>query len=191
MREKRAGELTASVVANAVCAVLFNTSPLWRQYTQGVVLDDFIRVLWAVNLSLLVQMAGSMAMIFYRPPRFAAVAQVLGTAAAVLSMIVFYVVFPLDFSLVGAAWVNSLIRVVLIAGMAGGGIGLLVQLGQLTVRWRTFSYTDRYQKNGVGPPRTGAVSMSDQRRYFAARYPCAFSSSAVSTAPPAAPRSVL
>jgi len=143
MREKRAGELTASVVANAVCAVLFNTSALWRQYTQGVVLDDFIRVLWAVNLSLLVQMAGSMAMIFYRPPRFAAVAQALGTAAAVLSMIVFYVVFPLDFSLVGAAWINSLIRVVLIAGMAGGGIGLLVQLGQLTVRWRTFSYTAR------------------------------------------------
>ena len=143
MREKRTGELTASVVANAVCAVLFNTSPLWRQYTQGVVLDDFIRVLWAVNLSLLVQMAGSMAMIFYRPPRFAAVAQALGTAAAVLSMIVFYVVFPLDFSAVGAAWVNSVIRVVLIAGMAGGGIGLLVQLGQLTVRWRTFSYTVR------------------------------------------------
>ena len=143
MREKKTGELTTSVVANAVCAVLFNTSALWRQYTQGVVLDDFIRVLWAVNLSLLVQVAGSMAMIFYRPPRFAAVAQLLGTAAAVLSMIVFYVVFPLDFSLVGAAWVNSLIHVVLIAGMAGGGIGLLVQLGQLTVRWRTFSYTVR------------------------------------------------
>ena len=143
MREKKTGELTASAVGNAVCAVLFNTFPLWRQYTQGVVLDDFIRVLWAVNLSLLVQLAGSLAMIFYRPPRFAAVAQVLGTAAAVLSMIVFYVVFPLDFSVVGAAWANSVLRVALIAGMAGAGIGFLVQFGQLTVRWRTFSYTVR------------------------------------------------
>ena len=143
MREKRTGELTASAVGNAVCAVLFNSFPLWRQYTQGVVLDDFIRVLWAVNLSLLVQVAGSLSMIFYRPPRFAAVAQILGTGAALLSMIVFYVVFPLDFSAVGVTWLNSVLRVALIAGMAGAGIGLLVQIGQLTVGWRRFSYTVR------------------------------------------------
>jgi len=143
MREKRTGELTGSAVGNAVCAVLFNTFPLWRQFTQGVVLDDFIRVLWAVNLSVLVQMAGSLSMIFYRPPRFAAVAQILGTAAALVSMIVFYVVFPLDFSVVGAAWANSVLRVALIAGMVGAGIGLLVQMGQLAVGWRTFSYTVR------------------------------------------------
>ena len=143
MREKRTGELTAAAVGNAICGVLFNTFPLWRQYTQGVVLDDFIRVLWAVNLSVLVQVAGNLSTIFYRPPRFAAAAQILGTAASFLSIIVFYVVFPLDFSAVGAGWINTLLRVVMIAGMAGSAIGLLVQLVRLGAGWRTFAYTAR------------------------------------------------
>lgn len=143
MKEKKTAELTASVVGNAICAVLFNTVPLWRQYTHGVVLDDFVRVLWAVNLSLLVQIAGNLSMIFYRPPRFAAAAQILGTAAAFMSIIVFFVVFPLDFSVVGAAWANSLLKIALIAGMAGAALGLIVLTVQLAVGWRRFAYTPR------------------------------------------------
>ncbi len=143
MKEKTTGDLTASVICNAVFAVACNTFPLWRQYAQGVVLDDFMRVLWAVNLSLLVQIAGSLSMIFYRPPRFAAAAQIIQTAAGMLSLIVFYVVFPLDFSVVGVAWVNSLLRVVMIAGMAGAGIAFVVQVAQLAAGWRTFAYTAR------------------------------------------------
>jgi len=143
MREKRTGELTVSIAANAACALLFNSFPLWRQYTQGVVLDDFIRVLWAVNLALLVQVAGSLSLVFYRPARFAGTVQVLSTAVGLLSMIVFYVVFPLDFSAVGAAWINSALRVVMIAGMAGMTLGLMVQAIQLAAGWRRFSYSPR------------------------------------------------
>lgn len=143
MKEKTTGDLTASVICNAVFGVAVNTFPLWRQYTQGVVLDDFVRVLWAVNLSLLVQVAGSLSMIFYRPPRFAAAVQILTTAAGLLSLIVFYAVFPLDFSVVGVPWLNSLLKVVMIAGMAGAAIGFIVQVTQLAARWRTFSYAAR------------------------------------------------
>jgi hypothetical protein len=45
--------LTASSIANVIGIILFNTVPLWRQYTQGVVLEDFVRILWAANLSFL------------------------------------------------------------------------------------------------------------------------------------------
>jgi hypothetical protein len=143
MKEKKTGELTASAVGNAILLVLFNTFPLWRQYTQGVLLDDFARVLWAVNLSLLVQIAGNLSMIFYRPPRFAAMAQILGTAAGLMSIIVFFVVFPLDFSVVGAAWANTLLKVALMAGMAGAAIGLIVQAIQLAAGGRRLTYTAR------------------------------------------------
>ncbi len=143
MREKKTAELTFSAIANGICAVLVNTFPLWRQYTQGVVLDDFIRVLWAVNLSVLVQIAANLSMIFYRPPRFAAAAEILTTAAGLLSILVFYVVFPLDFSAVELPWINSLLRVVLIAGMAGASIGFIVQVARLASGWRTFAYTAR------------------------------------------------
>jgi hypothetical protein len=116
--------------------VLFNTVPLWRHLTQGVVLEDFIRILWAANLSFLVQIAGNLSLIFYRPPRFAAIVQILATSAGLLSLIVFYLVFPLDFSQVGITWLNLALKVVLIAGMAGAVIGLIVQTVQLAAKCR-------------------------------------------------------
>ena len=141
MKEKKSAELTASAIANTVFVVLLNSVPLWRQYTQGVVLEDFVRILWAANVSLLVQISGNLSMIFYRPPRFAAFVQVLGTAAAFLSIIVFYIVFPLDFSQIGLPWINAVLKIVLIAGMAGAALGLIVQTAQVAVGWRTLSYT--------------------------------------------------
>jgi hypothetical protein len=143
MNEKSTAELTASSIANAIGMVLFNTVPLWRQYTQGVVLDDFVRILWAANISFLVQIAGNLSLMFYRPARFAAFTQILATSAGLLSLIVFYTVFPLDFSQVGAAWVNPVLRIVLIAGMGGAGIALIVQTVQLTVTWQRFQYQAR------------------------------------------------
>jgi len=107
---------------------------LWRQYTHGVVLGDFVQILWAANLSFAVQLAGNVSRIFYRAPRFAALARLLGTATGLLSIIVFYVAFPLDFSAVGAAGVGSALRVVLIAGMGGAALGLIVQTIQLFQR---------------------------------------------------------
>jgi hypothetical protein len=140
MKEKKTGELTASSIANAIGIVLFNTVPIWRQYTQGVVLEDFVRILWAANLSFLVQLAGNVSLMFYKPPRFAALVQILTTSAALLSLIVFFVVFPLDFSQVGLAWITTALRVVLIAGMAGSALALIVQTIQLAVGWRTLAY---------------------------------------------------
>jgi hypothetical protein len=140
MKERTTADLTASSIANAIGIVLFNTVPLWRQYTQGVVLQDFVQILWAANISFLVQIAGNLSMMFYRPPRFAAFTRILATSASLLSLIVFYVVFPLDFSQVGAAWVNSALRVVLIAGMIGSSIALIVQTVQLAATWQQFQY---------------------------------------------------
>jgi len=141
MKEKKTAELTAATIANAVFAVALNLVPLWRPYTRGVVLEDFVRILWAANISFLVQIAGNLSMIFYRPPRFAAFVQAVGTAAGLLSIIVFYVVFPLDFAQIGLAWINAALKIVLIAGMAASAIGLIVQTAQLAAGWRTLSYT--------------------------------------------------
>jgi len=141
MKEKKTAELTAATIANAVFAIALNMVPLWRQYTRGVVLEDFVQILWAANISVLVQIAGNLSLIFYRPPRFAALVQLLGTAAGMLSIIVFYVVFPLDFAQIGLGWINAAMKIVLIVGMAGSAIGLIVQTVQLAAGWRTLAYT--------------------------------------------------
>jgi hypothetical protein len=143
MKEKKTGELTASSIANAIGIVLFNTVPLWRQYTQGVVLEDFVRILWAANLSFLVQIAGNLSLVFHRPPRFAALVQIAATSGALLSLIVFSAIFPLDFSQVGLPWVNTALRIVLMAGVGVTGIALIVQIVQLAVTWRRFEYETR------------------------------------------------
>lgn len=143
MKEKKTRELTASSIANLIGIVLFNTVPLWRQYAQGVVLEDFVRILWAANLSFLVQLAGNLSLMFYRPPRFAAFIQIFTTSAALFSMIVFFTIFPLDFSQVGLEWVNTAMKVVLIAAMGGTGIALIVQIVQLSVGWRRLEYETR------------------------------------------------
>jgi hypothetical protein len=77
---------------------------------------------------------------FHRPPRFAALVQILTTSAGLLSLVVFFSVFPLDFSQIGIAWVNSALKVVLIAGMAGAALALVVQAVQLAAGWQRFEY---------------------------------------------------
>ena len=143
MKEKKTGELTASTVANVIGLILFNTVPLWRQYTRGVVLQDFVQILWAANVSFLVQLSGNLSMMFFRPPRFAAVVQILGTAAGLLSIIVFFTVFPLDFSAVGVGWMNAVMKIAMIAGMGGAALGLIVQVIQAATGWRSLAYTTR------------------------------------------------
>jgi hypothetical protein len=140
MKEKKTAELTVSSIANVIGIVLFNTVPIWRQYTQGVVLEDFVRILWAANISFLVQLAGNVSLMFYKPPRFAAFVRIVTTSAALLSMIVFYALFPLDFSHVGVAWLNTVLRVVLIVSIAGTAVALIVQMIQLAAGWRRFEY---------------------------------------------------
>ena len=57
-----------------------------------------------------------------------------------MSLIVFFVVFPLDFSQVGVAWVSSALKVVLIVSMGGTGLALIVQIIQLGGGWQRFEY---------------------------------------------------
>jgi hypothetical protein len=126
VKERKTSELVGSAVGNLIALVLVNSVLWWRQYTAGVILDTWVDVLWAVNLSLIVQIAGNIVLSFYRPARFYSVVQAIHAAAGLVSIIVFYVVFPLDFSHAGVGWVNTLVKAFLIAGMVGTSIGLIV-----------------------------------------------------------------
>jgi hypothetical protein len=128
MKEKRTGELVGSIIGNIVAIVIVNSVLFWRQYTHGVVLDSWVDILWAANLSFLVQIAGNLILAFYRPPRLYAFMELLFSAAGLVSVIVFFIVFPLDFSRIVGPWLNTLLRVVMIVGIGGGAIGVIVWL---------------------------------------------------------------
>jgi hypothetical protein len=130
MKEKKTGEFIGSVVGNIVALVLVNTVMLWRPWTRGVVLESWVDILWAADLSILVQIVGNLILAFYRPNIFHAFMKVVFTAAGLLSIIVFYIVFPLDFSKINVDWLNTLARVFLMVGMGGSLIGIVAGLAQ-------------------------------------------------------------
>ncbi len=131
MREKKTGDYVGAVVGNLVALLFVNTVLLWRQYTQGVILESWADILWAANLSLLVQIVGNLVLCLYRPAWFSAFLRTVFAATGLLSVIVFYLVLPLDFSVLVGEWLNTLLRVVLLVGMVGAVIGLVVELVRL------------------------------------------------------------
>jgi hypothetical protein len=126
MREKRTGEIVGSLFGGVVGLLLVNSVLLWLRYTRGVVLDTWAEILWASNLSFIAQVAGNLILAFYRPARFFSFIQLVFAGLGVLSIIIFYVVFPIDFGAVGVAWLNTLLRVFCWVGIAGGTIGFIV-----------------------------------------------------------------
>jgi hypothetical protein len=131
MKEKRSGDFIGSIVGDILGLAIVNTVIIWRQYTQGVILESWVAILWAANLSLLVQVAGNLVLTFYRPPRFYAFMEMLFTGLGLLSTIVFFTVFPLDFSRIVGPWLNTTLKVVLAIGMAGAVVGVIVWLVRL------------------------------------------------------------
>ncbi|HUI70516.1 MAG TPA: hypothetical protein VL354_08320 [Spirochaetia bacterium] len=128
MKEKKTGDYVGAIVGNLIALVFMNTVLLWRQYTQGVILESWVNILWAVNVSLLAQMVGNLILCFYRPSWFSALMRSAFAATGLMSAIVFFMVFPLDFSQLVGMWLNTAVRVLVIMGMAGAAIGFLVEL---------------------------------------------------------------
>ncbi len=131
MKEKRTGEFAGSIFGNILALAIVNTVIIWRQYTHGVVLESWVDILWAANLSLVVQLGGSLILAFYRPAGFYAFMEMLFAGFGLVSLIVFFIVFPLDFSVVVGPWLNTLVKVLIVLGMAGTSIGVLVWMVRL------------------------------------------------------------
>jgi hypothetical protein len=128
MKEKKTGDFVGAVIVNIIVCVILNTLLLWRQWTQGVILESWIDILWAANISLGVQITGNLLLAFYRPPRVQALMRALFAAAGLLSAIVFFIVFPMDFSHLVGDWLNTLLKVLLMVGIGVSLIALVIEL---------------------------------------------------------------
>lgn len=128
MKEQTTGHFVGAILGNLIGIAFMNTVLFWRQYTQGVILPSWIDILWAVNLSLVAQIFGNLLLAFYRPPRFYALMRAFFAAASLLSVIVFFLVFPLDFSRLVGNWLNTLLKVLMVISM---GVSLIMGTVQL------------------------------------------------------------
>jgi hypothetical protein len=128
MKEKKTAEFVGAMVGAVLGLVIVNTVALWRHLTHGVVLESWVNILWAANLSMVVQILGNFALAIYRPARLYSFVQAIMATAGLISVIVFYHVFPVDFSQVVGDWVNILTKAALILAMVGTSIGIIIYL---------------------------------------------------------------
>jgi hypothetical protein len=128
MKEKKPIEFAVATAVNVVLLMGINAWRLWQPWTRGVILDSFGEILWAANFALAVQIVGNLMLVFFRPPRMYSFLQALFATVGLVSIIVFYRVFPLDFSQLVASWMNLFFKAALIIGMVGSSIAILVHL---------------------------------------------------------------
>jgi hypothetical protein len=93
-----------------------------------VILESWVNILWAANLSMIAQIIGNFVLAIYRPARLYSFIQAIMTIAGLISVIVFFNVFPLDFSQMVGSWMNLFLKAVLILAMFGTVIGIIVYL---------------------------------------------------------------
>ena len=128
MKEKKTIEFVGNIIGAVIGLVIVNTVPLWSRFTHGVILDSWVNILWAANLSMVAQIIGNFVLAIFRPARFYSFIQAILAIAGLVSVVVFFNVFPLDFSQVIGSWVNLLAKAALVLAMFGTVVGIIVYL---------------------------------------------------------------
>lgn len=128
---QRAGKYFASILSNLIFFFFINLYPLWIGKTHGAVTNDWVKALWAMDVSIITVILGNIILIAHYRKWLRALIELLISVTALVSASVFYAVFPLDFSHIAGQWLNTVVRVLLIIGMAGILIGSIRSLVSL------------------------------------------------------------
>jgi hypothetical protein len=113
------GYLVSAAIDGALLWVVHRL-PFWKPF---FLLDSYGEVLWALDMSLIVQIVLNVVLIFFHPLFFHYLANVVFSLVSIVSLSVLLQVFPVDFSARLGHWANTLFRVVLIVGLVGSAIG--------------------------------------------------------------------
>jgi hypothetical protein len=128
MKEKKTSECIGAMIGGVIGLIIVNSVPLWAHLTNGIILASWSKILWAANLSMILQIVGNFFLAIYRPVRLYSFIQLLLALAGLVSVIVFFQVFPLDFSRVIGNWVNIMAKVLLFVGIVGSVIACIIYL---------------------------------------------------------------
>jgi len=122
--KRTAGSYIAAVVANAVILFLVNKAQDWNL---RFLTDSYPAVLWALNVSLLVQIAGNALLLFFHPRFLHYLGQTIFNVVTLLATIILASVFPFDFSFL-AGVLNTIARIALIIAAVATAISVVVNL---------------------------------------------------------------
>lgn len=133
-REKDTGNrrsaFIAAIVANGVLLFVVNALPGWNP---AFITGSFPAVLTPVNLSLIAQIVGYFALLFYHPQSLYHAAKMVFDGFSISALIALVTVFPFDFSGLVGPWLNTVLRVTFVIGIVGSAISAVVNLVKLVV----------------------------------------------------------
>jgi hypothetical protein len=115
----------ASAVFSGVLLWVMNQLPAWKPF---FLLDSYSDILWAINMSLTVQIVLNLVLIFFHPLFFHYLIQTVFNLVSIVALVWILRVFPVDFSSCPGEWLNLTFRIVLIVALVGTAIGGVVNL---------------------------------------------------------------
>jgi hypothetical protein len=125
--ERSVTSYIGSVVAVAMALYVVNMVPRWNLF---FVTEDYPAVLWAMNLSLLVQGGGKLALVFYHPPLLHHLGSAVFDTFSLLALIILVTVFPFALPAPAGEWFTTAAKVLLVAAAAGTAFGILAHLAR-------------------------------------------------------------
>ena len=117
-RPNRIGNYIAAVIVNIILLVVLNKLPDWN--VRGLA-PSYQDVLWVINLSLGVQVAGNFLLIFFHPLYLHHLGQALFSAFSAFAVWRIYQVFPFDLTSVTDAigWFDTFLKVFIMVVFIG------------------------------------------------------------------------
>lgn len=125
MPRKRMSDYIAAVIFDIIFLVVVNKIPGWNI---SFITEAFPDILWAVNTSMAVSLAGNLILIFFHPRFLHHLFNAVFAIFGILATSVILSVFPFDFSVVVGDWLNILVRIILIVGIVGSAIAVVVHI---------------------------------------------------------------
>lgn len=130
--KSRTGDYIASIVVNLIFLWIVNKVPDWKP---GFIRDNYMVVLWALNVNILVQIAGNALMLLAGVWAVRRVSRILMESASFVATMVLFYINPFDFShFHNLHWVDHVLPILFIIGMAVSAIKVLSNLWRLLFR---------------------------------------------------------
>jgi hypothetical protein len=130
MPRKRLSDYIFAVVFNIILLVVVNKIPDWNIV---FITDAFPDVLWALNTSISVSIAGNLILIFFHPRFLHHLLNAVFACFGILAVSVLLSVFPFNFTDPVGEWLHILVRIFLIVGIVGSAIGAVVHIVKAVV----------------------------------------------------------
>jgi hypothetical protein len=126
-RARKIGYVVGFMV-NSIMLFLVNVRPGWRELS--FLTEDFVDILWLINLSMVSSAVVNLIYLWYDPPWYKSLCQVavsaIGLAAATRTL----QVFPFDFSAYSFNW-SALTRLLMVLAILGSLVVIVTELVRL------------------------------------------------------------